>query len=103
MILVDNCNGMMTESVARFAKSRVGEAEYVIMHPIQYLACLNAMPMRDILPGTLKEGELPPHTFTGLRLVEDEHFPKDIIDFRNAQHETVLRIKNLGVPEEVKL
>lgn len=99
MILIDECNSMITERVAQFAKSRVGEATYVIMHPIQYIACVNAMKSINVLTVEEMNGnELPPHTFIGLRLVEDPWFPQDVIDFRNAQHETVLRIKNLAVP-----
>ena len=101
MILVDECGAFITDKTIRFARSRVGkdEAAYVIMHPLQLLSCVEALPMSDVLPGALKENEIPESTFTGVRLVQDAHFPSDLIEYRNKKHEVILRIKGLAVPE----
>jgi hypothetical protein len=101
VILVDNNGAFITERSVRFAKSRMGEAEaaYVIMHPIQFRACVEAIPMINVITKDLKEDEIPPTTFTGVQLVQDGYFPRDLIEYRNAQHEVILQIKNLAVPE----
>jgi hypothetical protein len=91
---------MISEKTARFAKSRVGEATYVVMHPAQMMCVLATLSICAACAGNIKEGE-DPKTFYGLKVVEDKYFPLTMIEFRNEKHEAVCQIKNLALPSAV--
>jgi hypothetical protein len=105
--VVDNNGGCLMAETGRFALKHLHAARghYWIMHPVQvaqiaslFVAKIVDSEQEDIVI-TEVDGPYCHHTFCGIRLKQDEHFPMDRMELRDINHSVLVVVKNLAVPD----
>lgn len=98
MINIDNCGAFLDEKTAAFALGRVGEATSIVMHPVQIVCATLYM---NVLSERPRNGsEFDGHSYQGRKIIPDKGLPPTVVEFRNANNQTVCLIKNLACPKE---
>lgn len=105
MIEIDNTGAFVMDTTLKLsenlmrAEDSLSLASYVILHPVQLIAAQNALPIKEVLKAPKGDWESY-STMMGVRVIEDLHFMKDVIEIRDRNHNALLRIKNLAVPAD---
>lgn len=106
MSIIDNNGAFITPAVAKLAENLLrqdpSKADYVLLHPMQMLACLSDG-LEQVGPSLERKTVLPEgpwesyNTLLGIKIVQDQNFPEDMIEFRDKQGRMILQLKNLAV------
>ena len=98
---------MMNSGIARFGLEHIKKdvllADHWQMHPWQAMQILNQI-FFEIEQGKA-EDELagkPGWTFEKIRVVEDPHFPMDLIHLRDKDENVLVEFRNVGSADEPK-
>lgn len=91
------CSGsMMTKGIADFGMEHLDAAhfDHFQMHPWQAMQILEFATVEN-LNDTIEPGK-PGWSFLKIRVVEDPHFPEDVIELRDKDENVLIQFRNVG-------